>query len=171
MEWTLSVKSIYRNRDTRGCIDVFSQNLSEYGKCCTDYKVKREKNSSEVLKSEHGISWDGVQMQLLDGGEDNHLISITYYDGSTDFFLIESRVMTKYTCQGNSYFFYRKNSTLSRRPSICYRNPHIELLYWGRFEFLLPGSIYVKSPPVLAPIYNFPHILAGSQKLYLCYGW
>ena len=74
------------------------------------------------------------------------------------FFFIESRFMTKHTCQGNSYFFHRKNSTLSRRPSICYRNPHIELLYWGRFEFPLPGSICVKSPPVLAPIYNFPHM-------------
>ena len=35
-------------------------------------------------------------MQLLDGGEDDHLISITFNHGSAEnIFFIESRVMTK----------------------------------------------------------------------------
>ena len=82
-EWTLSVKRIYRNSDTRGWIGVFSQNLSEMENTVLTIKWKSW-NSSEVLKSEHGIAWDVVQMQLLDGGEDHHLI-ITYNDGSTEF--------------------------------------------------------------------------------------
>ena len=154
-EWTLSVKRIYRNSDTRGWIVVFSQWswkmlywLSEK----SGTQVKCWNLSMESLEMSFKCSfWMEVRIIILLLPTMMEVLNFLSYRKP-------SHNLVMYTCQGNSYFFHRKNSTLSRRPSICYRNPHIELLYWGRFEFLVPGSIYVKSPPVLAPIYNFPHI-------------
>ena len=162
IEWTPSVKRIYTNSKTRGLILVYSQHLSEYGKCCIGYKMIRV----ELKWSVEIWAWNRLRWRSNAAfgwrWEWSSYYHLQWWEYWKYIIIIESRFMTKYTCQGNSYFFHRKNSTLSRRPSICYRNPHIELLYWGRFEFPLPGSIYVKSPPVLSSDGGGKYISANS---------